>query len=126
MLFGDRLKMLREDKDITQKQLGQIVGVSDRVIGYYESNNRFPKDENTLKSLADYFGVSLDYLLGRNSESHILISNENKNIDEIIEDFESALNNAMLNGEKMDERTKELFKQSLRNVYDFIAPKDKK
>ncbi|WP_300382392.1 helix-turn-helix transcriptional regulator [Clostridium sp.] len=65
MLFGDRLKILREDKDVTQKELGAAVGVSDRVIGYYESNDRFPKDENTLKALADYFNVSVDYLLGR-------------------------------------------------------------
>lgn len=78
MLFGDRLRMLREDRDITQKELGQIVGVSDRVIGYYEANNRFPKDENTLKALADYFNVSLDYLLGRN-ENKKTINEENYN-----------------------------------------------
>ncbi len=65
MLFGDRLKKLREEKNITQKELGIIVGVSDRVIGYYEANNRFPKDETILKKFADYFDCSLDYLLGR-------------------------------------------------------------
>jgi len=45
MLFGDHPKMLRKEKEITQKQLGKIINISDRVIGYYESNNRFPKDE---------------------------------------------------------------------------------
>lgn len=129
MLFGDRLKMLREDKDITQKQLGQIVGVSDRVIGYYESNNRFPKDENTLKALADYFGVSLDYLLGRNNESHVSLNSENKsnkNIDEIIEDFEISLDTAtMPNGENMDEKAKELLRQNLKYIYELILSKNK-
>lgn len=71
MSFGDRLRMLREDKDVTQKELGNAVGVSDRVIGYYESNDRFPKDESTLKKLADYFDVPTDYLLGRVDKIHI-------------------------------------------------------
>lgn len=65
MRFGDRIKELREEKGITQKELGKTVYISDRVIGYYETNNRFPKDERTLNMLADYFNVSVDYLVGR-------------------------------------------------------------
>lgn len=64
MRFGDRLRELREEKGITQKDLGKIICISDRVIGYYESNDRFPRDENTLKTIADYFKVSVDYLVG--------------------------------------------------------------
>ena len=67
MIFGNRLKGLREEKGITQKQLGKVINISDRVIGYYESNDRFPKDEIILKRLADYFDVSVDYLVGRTS-----------------------------------------------------------
>ena len=65
MLIGDRLKILREEKRITQKQLGQVIMISDRIIGYYEVNDRFPKDEETLTRIADYFNVSVDWLLGR-------------------------------------------------------------
>lgn len=65
MVFGDRLKELREEKGVTQKILGKVTNVSDRVIGYYETSNRFPKDEQILKALADYFDVSVDYLIGR-------------------------------------------------------------
>ncbi|WP_053985272.1 helix-turn-helix domain-containing protein [Niameybacter massiliensis] len=68
MLFGDILKKLRLDKGITQKQLGDIIGISDRVIGYYEANNRFPKEEKIIKDLANFFGVSTDYLLGRTED----------------------------------------------------------
>jgi len=67
MVFGNRLKGLREEKGITQKQLGKVVNISDRVIGYYESNDRFPKDEIILKTICDYFNVSVDYLIGRTS-----------------------------------------------------------
>lgn len=65
MTFGERLRKLRNDKGITQAQLGNIIGVSDRVVGYYESDDRFPKDDIILKKMADYFNISLDYLLGK-------------------------------------------------------------
>jgi len=68
MGFGDILRELREEKGMTQRELGRIINISDRVIGYYEANNRFPKDEYVLKKLADFFGVSLDYLVGRTSK----------------------------------------------------------
>ncbi len=72
MGFGDRLKKLREQKGITQKELGRIINISDRVIGYYESNNRFPKDEYILKKLADFFEVSIDYLVDRSDNNKIV------------------------------------------------------
>lgn len=63
--FGQILKRLREEKGITQKDLGKIAGVSDRTIGYYETDNRFPTDSEILKKLSDYFDVTIDYLLGK-------------------------------------------------------------
>jgi transcriptional regulator with XRE-family HTH domain len=65
MLFGDRLKMLRIDNKMTQSDLGKALGISARVVGYYESNERFPSCEEVLVSIADYFTVSIDWLLGR-------------------------------------------------------------
>lgn len=66
MQFGDKLKELRLQKGLTQKQLGDLINISDRVIGYYESNDRFPKDPSTLKQIANIFNVSVDYLIGSN------------------------------------------------------------
>lgn len=77
MLFGDRLRYLREEKGVTQKELGNFINVSDRVVGYYEANDRFPKDEKTIKKIADYFNVSIDYLLGRTDSK----TNQNSDID---------------------------------------------
>lgn len=65
MKFGDILKELREEKGLTQKELGAIINISDRVIGYWESNNRFPKDSTIIVELANFFSVSTDYLLCR-------------------------------------------------------------
>lgn len=64
MLFGDKIKLLRERAGMTQVELGKIIGVSDRVLGYYEANERFPKKPEVIAKLALTFNVSTDYLLG--------------------------------------------------------------
>lgn len=69
MAFGDKLKALRTSKGMSQKELGDLIGISDRVVGYYEANDRFPKDEMVLKKLADYFNITLDELLDREAEN---------------------------------------------------------
>ena len=127
--FGKRFKELRKRDNLTQDMAAKIFHVDKSTLSKWE-NDKNGADNEMLQKIANYFNVSLDYLLGRSNEPHILVNNENKNnkkINEIIDDFETALNNAiMLNGEKMEKKTKKLFKQSLRNVYDFIAPEDKK
>ena|SRR5690625_3581538 len=62
-LFGKRLKYLRINKSITQRELAEIINVSTSTIGMYENNAREPSFE-TLINIANYFGVSIDYLLG--------------------------------------------------------------
>ena len=64
MLFGDRLRQLREHSGMTQAELGKLIGVSDRVLGYYEANERFPRKQKVITTLAEVFNVSADYLLG--------------------------------------------------------------
>jgi len=64
MLFGNRLRKLREDKGLTQAELGKLIGVSGRVVGYYEANVRFPKKPDTLQNISTVFDVSIDYLVG--------------------------------------------------------------
>lgn len=59
-----RIKELRESKGISQIILGKYLGVARSTICQYEKGNRQP-DPLTLQKIADYFGVSVDYLLGR-------------------------------------------------------------
>ncbi|MBU3145626.1 helix-turn-helix domain-containing protein [Clostridium sp. CF012] len=65
MLFGDRIKQLRDSAGLTQAELGKLIGVSDRVLGYYEANERFPRKQEVIAKFAEVFNVSVDYLLGR-------------------------------------------------------------
>ncbi|WP_417129052.1 helix-turn-helix domain-containing protein [Ruthenibacterium lactatiformans] len=64
MTFGERLRQLRTEKGLTQKQLAVETGTSERGIQNYEMGIRNPAFD-ALLSLADYFDVSLDYLCGR-------------------------------------------------------------
>ncbi|MCL2698454.1 MAG: helix-turn-helix domain-containing protein [Oscillospiraceae bacterium] len=68
--FGENLKKLRKDKNLTQKQLGEAVGGSQRGIQNNELGVRKPSYD-LLISLADYFGVSVDYLVGRTDKPEI-------------------------------------------------------
>lgn len=62
--FGEILTSLREERGIYQKELAAILKVSVGTISNYENNVHFP-DQEALIQLADYFGVTTDYLLGR-------------------------------------------------------------
>lgn len=59
-----RIKNLRVDSDISQKELAEVLGISQRAYSHYENGTRkIPLD--ILISLADYYNCSTDYLLGR-------------------------------------------------------------
>ena len=61
--FGSRLRKLRRDANITQKQIAQYLNITQTAIGKYEKHdNAYPSIEVLIK-IADYFHVSIDYLL---------------------------------------------------------------
>lgn len=59
----NRLKELQKERKITQQELAEIAGVSKRTIQYWENGENQIKPDKA-KKLADYFGVSVGYLLG--------------------------------------------------------------
>ena len=70
--YGDymkykRIRDLREDADITQTELGNILNLPQRTYAYYESGQRTIPPEILIK-LADYYETSVDYILGRVDE----------------------------------------------------------
>ncbi|HGG0416061.1 TPA: helix-turn-helix domain-containing protein [Clostridium sporogenes] len=83
-MFGDRLKELREEKDLTQEELGKFLNVSRQAISSYESEETEPSINNLVK-LANIFNVSLDYLLCRTKERYNLNLKDKKNKDLIID-----------------------------------------
>ncbi len=65
-----RLKKLRKQKKITQIKLAMDLGLTQNSVSRFETGLRRP-DYETLILIADYFHVSLDYLVGRSDDPHI-------------------------------------------------------
>lgn len=63
-MFGDKLKALRENKDLSQKELAAAIGVGTSTITKYERNERQPSFDTLIK-IADFFNKPIDYLLDR-------------------------------------------------------------
>lgn len=94
MKFNDRLMQLRKEKKLSREDLATKLGVSYSTIAKYESGTREP-DLKTLEIISDIFDVSLDYLLGKNSDEDRLeyyknkITTEFPDIDLMFKDMES-------------------------------------
>ncbi|OAA91222.1 helix-turn-helix domain-containing protein [Clostridium ljungdahlii] len=81
-MFGEKLKKLRTDKHMTQQELAKILKISSSTIGMYEQNRRSP-DIQTLKLIAKYFNVSVDYLLGNSDDKTIPTPKEDTPVEKI-------------------------------------------
>ena len=78
----NRIKLLREEKGIYQKDLANLLGVTTPLINYYENEKR-AISAKTASILADYFNVSIDYLLGKSDVKHSNSSNSTPNFRNI-------------------------------------------
>ena len=77
-LLGSRIKQLREENKLNQINFAKHLNIANTTLSQYESGHRIPSDEIKIK-IADYFGVSLDWLMGQTEKRTPgnMISNEN-------------------------------------------------
>jgi transcriptional regulator with XRE-family HTH domain len=61
--IGDRIKQLRTENNLTQEEFGKIFSIVKSTVSMYESNKSTPDDE-LKKKIANYFNVTLDWLMG--------------------------------------------------------------
>ena len=66
-IFAQRLKELRNSRRVYQKEMAEYLGITVRGYQCYEAGQNYP-DVKGLIALADYFGVTLDYLVGRSDK----------------------------------------------------------
>ncbi|MFW6016106.1 MAG: helix-turn-helix domain-containing protein [bacterium] len=74
--INDRIKQLRGENDLTQEELAKNIGLSRSTVAGYETNKRKP-DSDTLNKIADFFNVSVDFLLGRSDQRY---TNDNNSL----------------------------------------------
>lgn len=111
--FGERLRALRLEKDMTQDEVASYFGLHKTRISQYELNKRQADDEMK-KKLAEFFDVSLDYLMG--------ISDIRESADEILNNSENTI--ALHSDYNYDELPDEARKE-IENFIEFIKIKYK-
>lgn len=99
MIIGERIAQLRKSRSMSQFQLAKTLNIATSTLGMYETNKRKPNME-MLEKLADFFGVSIDYLLGREASDKSDI------------DLDRAIDNAMsFDGKPVTEHDRKMMKQ---------------
>lgn len=88
----NRIKALREDKDLRQIDVAEATGIDQRTLSNYETGKTNP-DSFAIIKLAEFFGVSCDYLLGVNDISLTDKASIKKEINEIRKRLESIAKN---------------------------------
>ena len=82
IIYMLKLRELRENKRVTQNEIAKYLKISRSAYSQYESGRRQINYE-TLFSLADYYNISIDYLLGRYEENPMLVNKKEAHIIEI-------------------------------------------
>lgn len=113
-------EQLLQKRNVTPYRVHKETGVAQSTLSDWKNGKGTPKAES-LKKIADYFRVSIDYLLtGTESEKETPALNEkderdiSKQLDQILADLENAQGALMFDGEPIDELTKDLLINSLR------------
>lgn len=126
MRFGEKIKAARLALDLSQAELAQMTGITERSLYSYEQNDTFPRTSN-LKKLAQALNVSVSYLMGEsesdaqsNINEEIFLANVkneygSKGAKEASEVLSRA--SALFAGGELDDEAKEIFFQSLMEVY---------
>ena len=126
MTFGEKLKSVRLSLNLSQSELAEITGISERSLYTYEQTGTLPRSSN-LRKIADALNVSISYLLdeeetdpNKNIDHDIFIANSKnafgyKGAREATEILFRA--SALFAGGELDDAAKELFFQSLMEVY---------
>lgn len=107
------LRILRKNKGLSMKELGEIIGVAESTVSQYETGKREP-DFETLLKLGEYFNVSVDYLLrgdiAQNEKSPALTKKDERDIAKKLEELKETLENQdglMFDGDPMSDEAKE-------------------
>lgn len=98
----NRIKKLRKERNLTQAQLAQRLGISASAVGMYEQGRREP-DSKMLRQLAQFFGVSMEYLMGEDTS----LSGESVEFVEFIDRMKQELirqKGLMFNGVPLSEQ----------------------
>lgn len=115
MTIGEKIKTLRIEKGYDQTAICEYLNIEQSTLSNYENDRRTPKLDMVAK-FADFFGVTTDYLLGREKEIE-LTKKDKIEIDEYLDKFESELlsqSGLMFDGEPLTQESREKLISAMR------------
>lgn len=95
MTTGERISILRESRNVLQKDLAKAIHVDPVVLNRIEKGKRSARDDE-IKAIADYFNVSADYLLGRETPKALALSDEQTTVLKGFDSLNSAGRNLLV------------------------------
>lgn len=123
-MIGKRIKLLRTEKDVTQKELADFLGLTPKMISFYEKGERFPPHDIIYK-LSDYFNVTTDYLLGKTDKKNASDEREEeKDIEKAIDELLQQ-DGLMLCGDELDDEALLLLRDSIRTTIKLMRANKK-
>ena len=124
-MLGKRLRYLREKHNLSQLALAKKLGIPNQNISNYEREFRHP-DYDTLQKIADFFEVSIDWLLGRTDdpsppEKEIQFTFKGKPLDDELRELLTIILERL---EKADEGERRFYVRMLRRIMADEPPGD--
>ena len=129
--LGSRLKALRQEKGLTQKEVAKLIGTTDVSIGRYEMDARVPKAD-ILNSLAKLYDVEIDFLLTGKEETETTLNDRDKkdiekDLKKIMDDFKSGESGpAFYDGVELDNDDLDKLEIAMRTALEIAKVKNKK
>ena len=125
-MFKDNLVQLRKMKSMTQEDIAEKVGVSDKSLGYYETNERTPR-KSTIASISEYFNVPAEFLTQESEDDFETLAqyadreSGKAEADRIIKDVQG-----LFAGGKLSEEDRDAVMLTLQNIYWEVKAKQNK
>lgn len=124
-MFFDIYEQLCKENNVSLSKAAVDMGISKSAVSMWKKKGLTPRKEQLLK-IANYFGVSVDSLLGVKQKENVLPALTKKDEQDIEKELQSTLERLeteqgalMFSGEPLDEETKQLLAASLRNSLEF-------
>ena len=126
MTIGQKIKKLRTNKGLSQKALGELVGISDSAIAAYENGKKNPGRETVIK-LAAALDTDANYFM--NDEVDKLTERDKKDIaktlDKVMTDLRDGESSPLFYGNEMSQTDKELLENAIQSALETIKIKNK-
>lgn len=122
MIFGQRLKQLRKQKELTLRELESSIGVSFSTLSKYERSEYEP-DLKTITKLADFFDVSTDYLMGRTDDPNFYFDKDEAKKAAERKVFKNDASGLTFDGQPLTDEEAEYIKRQLLIYRDLLDKK---